>query len=130
EIHTLHGWSKKWSLGRSTPPHSNPFNLVMAGHEYFQNSLPLPRLGILYPTTDRFFSIYDDVVRYSAIVESVDAIHCSDHDTITIEQSKSSSLWVEADVITDLDIISLLNNQNDVPPTALSRSLSKKPSLG
>jgi len=98
--------------------------------EYFQNSLPLSRLGILYPTTDRFFSIYDDVVRYSAIVESVDAIHCSDHDTTTIEQSKSSSLWVEADVITDLDIISLLNNQNDVPPTALSRSLSKRPSLG
>jgi hypothetical protein len=98
--------------------------------EYFQNSLPLPRLGILYPTIDWFFSIYDNVVRYSAIVESVDASHCSDHDTTTIEQSKSFSLWVEADVITDQDIVSLLNNQNDVPPTALPRSLSKRPSLG
>ena len=39
-------------------------------------------------------------------------------------------LWVEADLITDLDIVSLLNNQNDVPPTALPRSLSKRPSLG
>lgn len=39
-------------------------------------------------------------------------------------------LWVEADLITDLDIVSLLNNQNDVPPTALPRSLSKRQSLG
>jgi hypothetical protein len=98
--------------------------------KYFQNSLPHPRLGILYPTIDRFFSIYNDVVRYSAIVESVDAGHYSDHDTTTTGQSKSSFLWVEADLITDLDIVSLLNNQNDVPLTALPRSLSKRPSLG
>jgi hypothetical protein len=97
--------------------------------EYFQNSLPHPRLGILYPTIDRFFSIYNDV-RYSAIVESVDACHYSGHDTTTTGQSKSSFLWVEADLITDLDIVSLLNNQNDVPLTALPRSLSKRPSLG
>jgi len=57
--------------------------------EYFQNSLPHPRLGILYPIIDRFFTIYDDVVRYSAIVESVDASHYSNHDTTTTEQSKS-----------------------------------------
>jgi hypothetical protein len=57
--------------------------------EYFQNSLPHPRLGILYLIIDRFFTIYDDVVRYSAIVESFDASHYSDHDTTTTEQSKS-----------------------------------------
>ncbi|CAK7334876.1 unnamed protein product [Dovyalis caffra] len=87
------------------------------------------KAGNPLPSIDRFISIYDDVVRYSAIAESVAASHCSDHDTTATEQSKSASLWVEAALATDLEIVSLLNNQNNGPPTALPRSLSRRPSL-
>ncbi|KAJ6355595.1 hypothetical protein OIU77_006060 [Salix suchowensis] len=86
------------------------------------------KAGNPLPTIDRFISIYDDAVRYSSIAGSVAASHCSDHDTTATEKSKSASLWVEAALATDLEIVSLLSNQKNEPPTALRRSLSKRPS--
>ncbi|KAF9662488.1 hypothetical protein SADUNF_Sadunf18G0058300 [Salix dunnii] len=86
------------------------------------------KAGNPLPTIDRFISIYDDAVRYSSIAESVASSHCSDHDITATEKSKSASLWVEAALATDLEIVSLLSNQKNEPPTALRRSLSKRPS--
>lgn len=74
------------------------------------------------PTIDRFLSIYDDVVKYTGIAETV---HDSDTVNPSMEHSKPSSLWVEAAVATDLEIVSLLTPQNNESPSALQRSLSK-----
>ncbi|XWS69862.1 hypothetical protein CRYUN_Cryun03dG0000400 [Craigia yunnanensis] len=51
--------------------------------------------------------------------------HNSDTENACTEHSKSSSLWVEAAVATDLEIVSLLTPQNNESPSALQRSLSK-----
>ncbi|XVF49237.1 hypothetical protein PTKIN_Ptkin03bG0252500 [Pterospermum kingtungense] len=77
------------------------------------------KAGNPLPTIDRFLSIYDDVVKYTGIAETV---HNSDTENAF---SKSSSLWVEAAVATDLEIVSLLTPQNNETPSALQRSLSK-----
>ncbi|KAJ4823641.1 hypothetical protein Tsubulata_017936 [Turnera subulata] len=87
------------------------------------------KAGNPLPTIENFFSIYNDVVRYTAIAESVATIHSSGLDAPTTEQSKSASLWVEAALATNLEIVSLLNSQNNEPPKALPKSLSKRQSL-
>ncbi|KAK9268960.1 hypothetical protein L1049_000726 [Liquidambar formosana] len=84
------------------------------------------------PTIDRFFTIYDDVMRSTVIAESVATSHSPEtppHDNISMEQSKFS-LWVEAALATDLEIVSLLSNQNnESPSTTLQKSSSKRQSL-
>ena len=84
------------------------------------------------PTIDRFFAIYDDVLRTTAIAESVAKSHNSEtpEDSIPTEQSKSLSLWVEAALATDLQIVSLLTGTGVDPPSILPKSLSKRHSLG
>ena len=61
------------------------------------------------------------------IAESVASSHNSDtpNDSIPLEQSKSISLWVEAALVTDLQIVSLLPSQEPEPPSTLQKSLSK-----
>ncbi|XP_057967994.1 uncharacterized protein LOC131157678 [Malania oleifera] len=83
------------------------------------------------PTIDRFLSVYDDVMRSKVNVEAIVAKHCSSapQDRISTEQSKSISIWVEAALATDLDIVSLLTNQNAEPPSTLPRSASKRQSV-
>lgn len=84
------------------------------------------------PTINRFFSIYNDVVKYTGIAESVAASHTSEtsHTTAsTTEQSKSISLWIEAALATDLEIVSLLTSPNDHLPSPLVKNLSKRQSL-
>lgn len=73
------------------------------------------KAGNPLPTIDRFLSIYDDVVKYTGIAETVVASYKSG----TEEHSKSSSLWVEAAVTTDLEIVSLLTPQNNESLSAL-----------
>ncbi|KAB2025142.1 hypothetical protein ES319_D06G131700v1 [Gossypium barbadense] len=73
------------------------------------------------PTIDRFLSIYDDVVKYTGIAETVAAGYRSGIE----EHSKSSSLWVEAAVTTDLEIVSLLTPQNNESLSALQINLSQ-----
>uniref|UniRef100_A0A2N9H2C7 DUF6857 domain-containing protein n=1 Tax=Fagus sylvatica TaxID=28930 RepID=A0A2N9H2C7_FAGSY len=76
------------------------------------------------PTIDRFFTIYNNVVRFTVIAESVASSHNSDtpNDSIPSEQSKSISLWVEAALATDLQIVSLLPSQEPEPPSTLQKS--------
>ena len=82
------------------------------------------------PTIDWFFTIYNNVVRFTVIAESVASSHNSDtpNDSIPLEQSKSISLWVEAALVTDLQIVSLLPSQEPEPPSTLQKSLSKRQS--
>ncbi|KAJ9168403.1 hypothetical protein P3X46_019931 [Hevea brasiliensis] len=95
----------------------------------FSELSSVSKAGNPLPSIDKFFSVYDDVVKYTAIAESVAASHSSDRAAIPTEQSKSASLWVEAALATDLEIVSLLNNKNNDPPTTLPKSLSKRQSL-
>ncbi|KAE7998785.1 hypothetical protein FH972_003294 [Carpinus fangiana] len=85
------------------------------------------KAGNPLPTIDRFFTIYNDVVRSTAIAESVSSSHNSDtpNDNIPPEPS---TLWVEAALATDLQIVSLLTSQDREPPSTLQKSLSKRQS--
>ncbi|KAG4930221.1 hypothetical protein AAZX31_17G117000 [Glycine max] len=84
------------------------------------------------PTIDRFFTIYDDVLKSTATVESVASRHNSEtpDESIPTEHSKSLSLWVDAALATDLQIVSLLTGTTTDPPSTLQKSLSKRHSLG
>ncbi|XP_061362175.1 uncharacterized protein LOC133305929 [Gastrolobium bilobum] len=83
------------------------------------------------PTIDRFFSIYDDVVRSIATAESVANSHNSEKpdDSVPTEQTKSLFLWVEAALATDLQIVSLLNGTDADYPSTLQKNKSKRHSL-
>ncbi|KAL1325977.1 hypothetical protein HN51_036021 [Arachis hypogaea] len=83
------------------------------------------------PTIDRFFTIYNDVLRTTAIAESVVKSHNPDtfEDSIPTEKSKSLALWVEAALATDLQIVSLLTGTGVDSPSTLPKSLSKRHSL-
>ncbi|KAK2978219.1 hypothetical protein RJ640_024252 [Escallonia rubra] len=82
------------------------------------------------PSIDRFMSIYNDVMKSSTTVESVSTNRssCTRHDNIPTEHSKSISLWVEAALATDLEVVSLLSNQNVELPSTLNKSSSKRQS--
>ncbi|KAK8471254.1 hypothetical protein PHAVU_003G176500 [Phaseolus vulgaris] len=85
------------------------------------------------PTIDRFFTIYDDVLKSTAMAEAVANRYYSetpDDNSIPTEQSKSLTLWVEAALATDLQIVSLLTGTTADPPSTLQKSLSKRHSLG
>lgn len=74
-------------------------------------------------------SIYDNVVKAIAVAESVSAaVHKSSSpvDNILTDNSKIS-LWVEAALATDLEVVSLLTNHNIEPP--LQKNSSKRQSL-
>ncbi|KAI4344057.1 hypothetical protein L6164_011331 [Bauhinia variegata] len=83
------------------------------------------------PTIDRFFVIYDDVKRSTAMAESISNSHNSEtpDDSNPTEQSKSLSLWVEAALATDLQIVSLLIGGDTDHPSLPQKSLSKRQSL-
>lgn len=65
------------------------------------------------PTIDRFMSIYEDTLKSTADAELIFGIRSSSRttDSISIEQSKSSTLWVEAALATNLEVVSLLTNE-------------------
>ncbi|XP_042973281.1 uncharacterized protein LOC122305056 [Carya illinoinensis] len=85
------------------------------------------KAGNPLPTIDRFFTIYNDVVRSTVIAESVSSSQNSDmpDDSIPTEQS---NLWVEAALATDLQIVSLLTSQDHDPPSTLKKSSSRRKS--
>lgn len=82
------------------------------------------------PTIDRFLSVYEDVMKSTSVVESITTSHSTakPQENISIDHSKPSSLWVEAALATDLEVVSLLTNQNFEPPSTLDKNPSKKPS--
>ncbi|KAK8660550.1 hypothetical protein V6N13_051472 [Hibiscus sabdariffa] len=75
------------------------------------------KAGNPLPTIDQFLSIYNDVENHTRIAEIVADSHKFDSEI----PSKSSSLWVEAAVATDLEIVSLLSLENNESLTALQR---------
>ncbi|BBH08388.1 Plant protein of unknown function D [Prunus dulcis] len=90
------------------------------------------KVGNPLPAIDRFFSIYDEVVKSTTLVKSIASNHNADtpyNDNIPTEQSKSVSLWVEAALATDLGVVSLLTTQDNEPPSTLQKSLSKRQSV-
>ncbi|KAL5572709.1 hypothetical protein UlMin_022306 [Ulmus minor] len=89
------------------------------------------KVGNPLPTIDRFFSIYDDVLRQTTIADSVARSQNSEtpHENTTSEQSQSVSLWVEAALATDLEIVSLLTIQDNEAPSNLQKCLSKRQSF-
>ncbi|KAL3628128.1 hypothetical protein CASFOL_027174 [Castilleja foliolosa] len=85
------------------------------------------------PTIDRFMSIYDDVLKSTVYAESISANRISstifdvNHST---EQSKSSStLWVEAALATNLEVVSLLTNEKLEGVSKVEQSSKKKLSV-
>ncbi|XP_010931415.1 uncharacterized protein [Elaeis guineensis] len=97
------------------------------------------------PTIARFLSIYDDVLKWNSIAETLAASRKNNgpSDVASIQQSKSAFIWVEAALATDLEVLHLLNNHTEclskqkgaekpvVPSMDPPRiSMSKKNSLG
>lgn len=77
------------------------------------------------PTIDRFMSIYEDVVKSTCVAESITSnrgVQKSNENMTMMEQPKSSLLWVEAALATDLEIVSLLTNQNSGTQSASVKS--------
>ncbi|KAL3642782.1 hypothetical protein CASFOL_013597 [Castilleja foliolosa] len=85
------------------------------------------------PIIDLFMSIYDDVLKSTASAESISTNRISstifdvNHST---EQSKSSStLWVEAALATNLEVVSLLTNEKFEGSLKSEQSSKKKLSV-
>ncbi|XP_060209785.1 uncharacterized protein LOC132636778 [Lycium barbarum] len=76
------------------------------------------------PTIDRFMSIYYEVVKSTSVAESITSSRGVQKsiESMTTEQPKSSLLWVEAALATDLEIVSLLTNQNSGTQSASAKS--------
>ncbi|KAM7260306.1 hypothetical protein ACFE04_016047 [Oxalis oulophora] len=70
------------------------------------------------PTIDKFLSLYENVLKYPGVADS-DAFY----ENIQIEQSKSISLWVEAALATDLQVVSILSSKNDDSLSKLQSSI-------
>ncbi|XP_072996208.1 uncharacterized protein [Typha latifolia] len=68
------------------------------------------------PTIDRFLSIYNDVLKHNTVAESLIANRNtnspSEATTIT-SLTTSASVWVEAALATDLEVLQLLNNSSE-----------------
>ncbi|KAG1365595.1 hypothetical protein COCNU_12G005950 [Cocos nucifera] len=97
------------------------------------------------PTIARFLSIYNDVLKWNSIAETLAASRKNNGptDITSIQQSKSAFIWVEAALATDLEVLHLLNNSTEclskqkgaekpiVPSMDPPRiSMSKRNSLG
>ncbi|KAJ7978842.1 DUF936 family protein [Quillaja saponaria] len=109
---------------------ANATECIVRNLSMFSELTSVCKTGNPLPTIDRFFMIYDDVVRSSMIADSVASDHNSEtpDDNILTAQSKYLSLWVEAALVTDLQIVSLLTG-SDTDTLSLQRSLSKRHSL-
>ncbi|XP_010047762.2 LOW QUALITY PROTEIN: uncharacterized protein LOC104436628 [Eucalyptus grandis] len=87
------------------------------------------KAGNPLPSIDRFFSIYDEVVRSTGVVKSLsNSRACADDSIIPTEQSKFS-IWVEAALATDLEVVNFLTNQDSEPASALQKTLLKRHSV-
>ncbi|KAL3839393.1 hypothetical protein ACJIZ3_023984 [Penstemon smallii] len=83
------------------------------------------------PTIDRFMSIYEEVLKSTAAAESI-AGNCDSPTTtesISTDQSKSSNLWVEAALATNLEVVSLLTSQNFEASSKLDQNSKKRLSM-
>ncbi|KAJ7956600.1 DUF936 family protein [Quillaja saponaria] len=110
---------------------ANATECIVRNLSMFSELTSVCKAGNPLPTIDRFYMIYDDVVRSSMTADSIASNRSSEtpDDSIPAEQSKSLSLWVEAALATDLRIVSLLTGSDTDPGLALQRNLLKEQSL-
>ncbi|KAF8088517.1 hypothetical protein N665_0538s0018 [Sinapis alba] len=66
-----------------------------------------PKVGNPLLIISQFLVIYEDVVKYSQIVNSIAS---EDNFRLSSDQQNPISLWVEAALATNLDVVSLVNN--------------------
>ena len=83
------------------------------------------------PTIDRFMSIYEDALKSTSDVESIFGSHSSSRSTdfTTEKQPKPSKLWVEAALATNLEVVSLLTNEEFDGLSKVEQSSKKRPSI-
>ncbi|KAG5400367.1 hypothetical protein IGI04_014974 [Brassica rapa subsp. trilocularis] len=89
-----------------------------------------PKVGNPLLTISQFLVVYEDVVKYSQIVNSIAS---EDNFRLSSDQQNPISLWVEAALATNLDVVSLVKSQNNhesplkkSTPTRLSPGCSTK----
>lgn len=85
------------------------------------------KAGNPLPTIDRFFSIYDDLIKSTSTAELVAKNRSCNN--VQSDNSKPASLWVEAALATDLSIVSLLTSLSIDPLPTPHKSSLKKQSL-
>ncbi|CAK9186686.1 unnamed protein product [Ilex paraguariensis] len=87
------------------------------------------RAGNPLPTIDKFMSIYDNVVKLTAATaESIATNRISNTPLASAPTNSKFSIWVEAALATDLEVVSLLTSENIEPPQALQKCSSKRQS--
>uniref|UniRef100_A0A7N0TBG4 Uncharacterized protein n=1 Tax=Kalanchoe fedtschenkoi TaxID=63787 RepID=A0A7N0TBG4_KALFE len=96
---------------------------VLRSLSMFSDLCSLSKAGNPLPTIDRFFSVYDDLMKSTLGTESPASSHISE--SSEGDQSKPAHLWVEAALATDLQIVSLFTNQLNDPPSSLKKTLPK-----
>ena len=70
------------------------------------------KAGNPLPTIDRFLLIYEDAMKWITISESLSAARSTSgpNEAISMDKTKPVSLWVEAALATDLEVVSLVNS--------------------
>ncbi|XP_042001447.1 uncharacterized protein LOC121750874 [Salvia splendens] len=83
------------------------------------------------PTIDRFMSIYEEALKSTADVELIFGSHSSSRstDSTSTEQPKPSKLWVEAALATNLEVVSLLTNEEFDGLSKVEQSSKKRLSI-
>ncbi|KAG6412699.1 hypothetical protein SASPL_125384 [Salvia splendens] len=83
------------------------------------------------PTIDRFMSIYEDALKSTADVELIFGSHSSSRstDSTSTELPKPSKLWVEAALATNLEVVSLLTNEEFDGLSKVEQSSKKRLSI-
>ncbi|KAG2322880.1 hypothetical protein Bca4012_058348 [Brassica carinata] len=98
--------------------------------KFSELSSSAPKVGNPLLIISQFLVIYEDVVKYSQIVNSIAS---EDNFRLSSDQQNPISLWVEAALATNLDVVSLVKSQNNHEsplkksnPTRLSPGCSTK----
>ncbi|XP_057784683.1 uncharacterized protein LOC131002023 [Salvia miltiorrhiza] len=83
------------------------------------------------PTIDRFMSIYEDALKSTVDAELISSSHSSSRatDATSTEQPKPSKLWVEAALATNLEVVSLLTNEEFDGLSKVEQSSKKRLSI-
>lgn len=79
------------------------------------------------PTIDQFFSIYEDVSKSTLVAEAVASSRSSGLPTdATVASQSKFTLWVEAALATDVEIVNFLTNQDKEHSSTLHKNLLKQ----
>ncbi|CAM8894550.1 unnamed protein product [Rhodiola kirilowii] len=101
---------------------------ILRSLSMFSDLCSSSKAGNPLPTIDRFFSLYNDVIRSTLAIESA-AVDYNCDASPESEQSKLVHLWVEAALATDLQIVFLISNQLTEQPAISKKNLPKGNSL-